>query len=484
MSREKIKLTEEEIKLFQEYIKERSGINIQEGNIYTLEDAINERLKKTKIENVRDYYNFLKFHPLGREDEFREFLNFITIRETHFFRNPPHFKALENKILPELKNRRAIRIWSAGCSTGEEPYSIAISVIENILDYREKKIEIFASDISEYALKVAKEGVYEKRSVKYIDERILKKYFIQKDTKYYLKEEVKKLVKFFYHNLITDVYPSLLDVIFCRNVTIYFDKETTRKVIAKFYLNLKDGGYLIIGHSESLYGINSQFELVDVGDAFIYRKTEKKLPAEKKIFEFPKKNIFEKEKKQFQEVEAQEGILTQFLSDELEVLIDEAYLLYQKKKYTEAIEICTSICEKFPHFYSAYYLSGLIYADRGWYEEAKKALEKAIRIDPFATEAYFLLGLIYNKMENKKEAEKNFKKAIYLDNNFALAHFTLAELYAEEEKISSAIREYENTIETLEFFPFYLWEEFTGWNKEIIKTTCNLKITLLKGKNE
>lgn len=487
MPKEKINLTEEEIKLFREYIKERSGINIQEGNIYTLEEAISERLKKTKIENVRDYYNFLKFHPAGREEEFREFLNFITIRETHFFRNPPHFKALEKKILPEIRDKKSIRIWSAGCSTGEEPYSIAITVMENIPEYSEKKIEIFASDISEYALKFAKEGIYDKKSVRHTEEKILKKYFIQKENKYYLKEEVKKLVKFFFHNLITDIYPPLLDLIFCRNVTIYFDKETTKKVIAKFYRNLNNGGYLIIGHSESLYGINDQFELVDVGETFIYKKSEKISPP-RKIFTPLRKEIKESVEVEEKPLEKQpsekEAFLVSFLSDELEVLIDEAYLLYQQKKYAEAIKVCNTVLEKVPHCYSAYYLLGLLYANRGWYEEAKKELEKATKIDPFAADAYFLLGIVYARIGDKKEAEKNFKKTIYLDSNFALAHFNLAELYSEEEKIALAIKEYQNTLESLEFFPLYMWEEFVGWNKEVIKTTCELKISLLRGKKE
>lgn len=487
MTKEKIHLTEEEIKLFQEYIKERSGINIQEGNIYTLEDAINERVKKTKIENVKDYYNFLRFHPAGKENEFREFLNFITIRETHFFRNPPHFKVLESKILPEIKNKKRIRIWSAGCSTGEEPYSIAISVMGNIPDLRDKKIEILASDISQYALKIAKEGVYEKRSVKHTDEKLLKKYFIEREGKYYLKEEVKKFVNFFYHNLITDVYPSSFDLIFCRNVTIYFDKDTTKKVIEKFYLNLKDGGYLVIGHSESLYRINEKFELVDLDEAFVYRKSEERL-REKKLPELMKKEtkIFPvPEKKQVrikEEPDEKKALLTRFLTDEFDVLIDEAYLLYQDKKYDKAMEICMMTSEKFPSFYSAHYLLGLIYANRGWYEEAKKELEKTIQIDSFSTESYFILGVIYSRMGNKTEAEKNFKKAIYLDSNFALAHFNLGELYFGEEKINQAIKEYQNTIDTLDFFPLHLWEEFTGsWSKEILKTTCELKIALLKG---
>jgi len=274
-------LTLEQYRLIRDLIYQVSGIYFADKKKYLLENRLPGRLRALGMQNYEDYYHFLKYDP-RKASEFRALFDAITINETNFFRDLPQLTALEREILPEMiaeKSRRGVRglkIWSAGCATGEETYTLAIIVMEVLGKVLSQwHVEILAVDISEAALQKARQGVYRMSSVRNTPARILSKYFTAKGDRYVVKDEVKPLVKYMPLNLFDHDRMRLIrgmDVIFCRNVLIYFDQESKQQVIADLYDSLNPGGYLFLGSTESLHGISKAFKLIHFPKAIGYRK--------------------------------------------------------------------------------------------------------------------------------------------------------------------------------------------------------------------
>jgi chemotaxis protein methyltransferase CheR len=266
---------------FSELIYETAGINIHEGKKPLLQARLSKRLRATGIKSFEEYYRYVT-----SPQNFAEFINFIdaiSTNLTYFFREEQHFIFLEEIALPEILQRkekehdRRIRMWSAACSTGEEPYSIAMCVLE----YLSKKpvkpswdFKILATDISTRVLRLAISGVYSEERVQKVPQVLCQKYFekiSQNDEHVYkVKKALKDVVVFRRLNL-KEPYPfkGSFDVIFCRNVMIYFDKPTQQDIIIRMSHHLSPGGYLFVGHSESLAGL--KHDLIYVRPA-VYRK--------------------------------------------------------------------------------------------------------------------------------------------------------------------------------------------------------------------
>ncbi len=277
----KYTLTDEGFKELRDVIYKTSGIYYSESKKYLLESRILKRIQSLKLNSLYDYVNYIK-NP-GNKGELRNLFDAITINETYFFRAEQQFEALEKIIIPELIKDKSkdspsvvIRIWSAACSTGEEPYTIAMIILEKIKPiFPNCQFQILGSDISTQVLEVAKSGVYKEYSVRNMPEYYLKKYFIVKDGAYFLKDEVKRLVRFSNINLFDANQVRMVsncDVIFCANVLIYFDIPAKQKVVSYLYDALNPGGYLFIGYSESLHGISKAFKLVHLPKAIAYKK--------------------------------------------------------------------------------------------------------------------------------------------------------------------------------------------------------------------
>ncbi|MFP4489915.1 MAG: CheR family methyltransferase [Spirochaetaceae bacterium] len=265
-------LSDEEFKQFRDIIYNESGIHFSESNRTILESRLKERLRKTKLESAKEYYSLI----LKDKEELKTLLDTVTTNLTRFFRNTLHFETLENFVIPDLikykkaKGQSSIRVWSAGCSTGEEPYSIAMVLKDKVPPGITP--EVVASDLSLKSLMTAKEGFYAENKVNGVPEKYLKRFFEVKNNGYQVKDEIKKMVKFDYHNLKFDSGQRNLDVIFCRNVIIYFDEAAQKSVIGNFYNALNNHSYLFIGHSESLFGMNTKFEFYKTDWAVVYRK--------------------------------------------------------------------------------------------------------------------------------------------------------------------------------------------------------------------
>lgn len=266
------KLTEEEFKKFSDLIQEISGIFMKDTKITLLSNRLRKRLREKKFNTFEEYYNYIKKN--NDLNELDEMLNVVSTNETYFFRNIKHFEALVEEIIPKMISsyRYPIKIWSAGCSTGEEPYTIAMLLKEKgLLDKR--YVEILGSDINTQVLEYAKNGIYDIKKLRTTPEKYILKYFDKNvENNYVLKKEIVNFVKFTRINLKKDNFSNDYDIIFCRNVMIYFDKDDQKLLVDKFYKSLKKGGYLFIGHSESLYFINNDFRYLKINESPVYYK--------------------------------------------------------------------------------------------------------------------------------------------------------------------------------------------------------------------
>ncbi len=266
-------LGDADFELYRKLIYDESGITFSTTNRSILESRLKERLREKKLESLKEYFALIS----RDKEELRTLLDSVTTNLTRFFRNQAHFDAIEKYIVPELIKmktasaaERKLRFWSAGCSTGEEPYTLAM-LLKEILPYG-WSYEIVASDISLKCLMVGKEAFYADSRIQGIPERYLPKYFDKKPGGLQLKEEVKKAVRFDYHNLKNDSGLRSLDVVFCRNVLIYFDEAAQKAAIERFWEAMAPKSFLFIGHSESLFGMNTKFEFVKTDWATFYRK--------------------------------------------------------------------------------------------------------------------------------------------------------------------------------------------------------------------
>ncbi len=258
-------------------VYEQCGINLHEGKKELVKARLGKRLREGKFTSFAEYYRYVTNE--GGIDELIVMIDSISTNLTSFFREESHFRKLR-EIAPAMLAASEtmhhvpyLRVWSAGCSTGEEPYSLAI-MLRELTDGRKVDLKILGTDISTRALKTAAGGVYRKERVKNIPPLLLRKYFQMGQNGwsgyYRVKKEIQGCIQFMRFNLMETLpVNSLFDIIFCRNVMIYFDKETQGRVIDKFYGCLREGGYFFVGHSESLTGLKHQFQYVEPS---VYRK--------------------------------------------------------------------------------------------------------------------------------------------------------------------------------------------------------------------
>ncbi len=276
-----LRVSDEEFTQLRDFIYKESGIHIAENRKYLIENRLSNRIKDLNLKSFGEYYYFLRFDP-KRKDELSRLFEAITTNETSFYRNPPQLKVFQDIILKKvldnlrLKHTKRLRIWSAGCSTGEEPYTLAIMLHEVLkTEINTWDIKINAMDLSEAVLISARRGIYTDYALRTTPKEIVSKYFIPKNNVFEIKPELKKLINFMQGNLSDRLALKRLErseIVFCRNVIIYFDDEMKKQVVGSFYDNLVQGGYLFIGHSESLHNISRGFKPESHPGAIVYLK--------------------------------------------------------------------------------------------------------------------------------------------------------------------------------------------------------------------
>ena len=479
-------LTPEEFGRFRDYIHQHSGIYLEEQKADSLRISLITRATRHSFDSLAKYYDMLVID----EEEFKELMNLVTINETSFFRFPQQFEAMRKFVIPEIiegkaANDRQFRVWSAGCSTGEEPYTIAMTLLDSGIEGLGYQLEVMGTDVSTNALLRAKQGVYPARGLLSIPSSVSSRFFEPTSQGHLVSERARKLVSFQYHNLIKEPYPLALmgnwDIIFCRNVTIYFRLESTRRVVENFYESLNPGGYLFIGHSETLTSITDKFEPVEVGGVFLYRKTRVRTrvgytpPRPDKPAERPTTaRLAEESRSRSGKTVMPRRPLGRVARPKIEVaasesdassvaeLLEEARVASQAGRNDAVLEKIEQVRAIDPKNAQAYLLAAYVHADQGEMDEAFTECHKALDIDPLLAAARYVLGIIHLGRGEHMVALSEFKRTIYIDPGFALAHLNLANLYRAQGAAGDACREYENTLRSLYENPEGPWTWFLG----------------------
>jgi chemotaxis protein methyltransferase CheR len=267
-------LSEHELSEIRMLIEERTGIHFDESRERFFSTRVREHLQEKGFARGTDLLRTVRKSNV----EYEALLERLLTQETSFFRYPAVYDALEKRVLPELQvkkfwnNPRTLRVWSAGCSTGEEPYSIAITIADVLTFADAWNIEILATDVGRLALKHAEAAVYSGRSLANVSAKQLAAHFAPAGDGHQVRPRLRKMITFAQVNLAQAVYMGRMDMIFCMNVLIYFTEERRRALVQRFYETLEPGGYLFLGHSESLSKIPVKFQAIVLNDCILYRK--------------------------------------------------------------------------------------------------------------------------------------------------------------------------------------------------------------------
>jgi chemotaxis protein methyltransferase CheR len=294
-----IPITEPELKLLQTLVYQECGMYFDERRAHFLQDRLQRRLRACRLDTFYSYYRLLTSRE--GKPEMTALLEILTVNETSFFRNKPQLDLFQKSILEETLRKKqdrrdwTIRVWSAGCSTGQEPYTLAMQISDALAYYYLRnplpfdmpvpkplipppwRVEVLASDISYSALRAAQEGIYTENQMEQVDYMYRLRYFDKMGDHYQVKRDVRDLVHFDFHNLKTEFLPQRNDFIFCRNVMIYFDEAEQKRLIEKFYRCLNSDGYLFVGHAESLFGLSDRFRMIHQNNGTAYQKLEVEL---------------------------------------------------------------------------------------------------------------------------------------------------------------------------------------------------------------
>jgi chemotaxis protein methyltransferase CheR len=291
-----ISLTEAELKLLQTLIYQECGMYFDERRAHFLLDRLQRRLKACGLDTFYSYYRLLTSRE-GKA-ELNALLENLTVNETSFFRNKPQLELFQKTILEDILRKKqarrdwTLRIWSAGCSTGQEPYTIAMIMADALAYYYLRnplpfempspkplipppwRVEILASDINYSVLRAGQEGSYLEHHVEQVEYTARLRYFDKVGDRYVIKRGLKEMVHFDFHNLKTEFLPARNDIIFCRNVMIYFDEAEQKRLINKFWRCLNTDGYLFVGHAESLFGLTDRFRMIHQNNGTAYQRIE------------------------------------------------------------------------------------------------------------------------------------------------------------------------------------------------------------------
>lgn len=276
---DRIELTDEEFRLLASFIYDHAGLYFDEESKFLLESRLQNRLKEHHFDSFLQYYHYLLYHQ-DRVLELNVMIDIVTTNETYFYREKNQLEAFAEEVLPELAERNAgkkrLRIWSAGCSTGEEPFTLAILCSESGLFDGTWEVDIIGTDISQKVLQTARKAVFSQSSFRATEENAIQRYFTRtEDGKYALDDSIRNTVHFGHLNLMDEKMMGLIrecDIIMCRNVIIYFDKNAKARVVNSFFRKLVPGGFLLLGHSESLMNITTVFKLKHLTKVMVYQK--------------------------------------------------------------------------------------------------------------------------------------------------------------------------------------------------------------------
>lgn len=438
---------------FRALIREKCGIAFKNDGLHLLEAAITKRMAAIQSVGREDYLVLVK----RDEEEIHRLIDLITINETYFFREKQHFDVLCDTVMPELLAARnaKIRILSAGCSTGEEAYSILIALIEKFGTGIIRQLDIHGMDIDRNVINVAREGVYGKNSFRN-DERVLMKYFEKRrDHRYHLQPQLRDAVSFHHCNLLNTPYPlpiHNMDVIFYRNVSIYFDSEVQKTIFRNLAGVLAPEGRIFLSSTETYYHNNGTLSLRKSGDTFLYHKRRAtpsvgaspvcSVPPARG----PEKIVVPRPAPALQVVRA----VPDAIAPDPETIFSHALADAKRKRYASALQRVDQLLRLDSGVLKAYALKAGVLLNMQEMDAARAACQALLARDEWNLEAHLLLGIIARTLDEQEEAHRVFKAALYIRSTCWLAHFYLAEIYHRQNDLAGAYREYGATLKLLE----------------------------------
>jgi len=416
-------LTESEHLALAEFLARTAGLVFDRSRRPALAGIVVDRIAATGAADLGAYLARIS-SPSGAEERQR-LLDEVTIPETHFFRNPPQMKALRQRLLPELMRRavargRALTIWSAGCSTGEEPYSLAMLALE-VADTLPvaPEIRVVATDLASSAVAATARGRYQGRSLSLVEAERRERWFrLGGDGVHEVVPEVRERVEARLHNLVSEAPPfgpGEVDLVVCRNVTIYFARETTRELVGRFHSVLAAGGYLMVGHAETLWQVTDAFTLVTLGDAFAYRKDMPAVrqptpaaepvpaPRRRRPLPLPKVAPPGSGPQPAQDAVPDPDLATRHLGLAREAMA--------QTRYGEAARLAAAAAAASPFEVEAYVVEGRARANLGDDAGARDALRKAVYLAPKAGHARFAFAGALSRCGDPAGAAREYRAA-------------------------------------------------------------------------
>ncbi len=433
-------------------IEQRFGLYFPEKRQSDLERGLRQAFASSTCQDPDEYYGLVLDARAGAL-EMDRLVNALTVGETHFLRDAGQFDALYHHVLPQLIERRrpvrTLRLWSAGCASGEEPYSLAMMLRELLPDVDEWAITILGSDINTEALHRARTAVYGEWAFR--EERARQwrsRYFRPVDNRWELVPEVRRMVAFQQLNLAGNGYPSFetnttyLDLVLCRNVTIYFGEMTTRQVVDRLYDSLSDGGWLVVGHAEPSPLTYQRFQMRSFPNACLYQKTGQP-GRQPDAWQPPAPGT---------PGPAPATILPSAPAGEGDPLLRAGELLeygYPEK----ARDLLLEVAARRPGDAQASSMLGQACANLGQWDQAEQWCRRAIQADKLALEAYYTLSLVLQHRARLPEALDAMKKVVYIDRHSILGHFGLADLYHSHGQWPQALKALDNAHRLLSAMP-------------------------------
>ena len=443
-------LTETELSKVCEIITDNLGLNLPVVTWAILGRKLAVAAREAGFKSIDSFIHWILYSQ-QKEDKIRVLASHLTTTETYFWREPEVFKALTDYVLPGIisRNKRednSINIWSTGCSTGEEPYSVAIALQQTIPDIKDRKIRIVATDINQKAISKALTGIYGPWSFRNTPEWIKKGYFTElEDKKFEIKPEIKEMVTFGNLNLAEDTYsfPAHnrvpFDIIFCRNVLMYFTEKWAGKISKNLFNYLSDEGWFIVSSVELSLPVFKQFKSVNFPGATLYRKMKNGSFNSLNNNSLPNEPLVEEKIRRVPEpiIRQISSSINQTIKPNLPTLIPPFF------------EYDSDFPEKpgHPKTFAIHLL-----ANQGYLSEALSLCNKCIESEKLVPDLYFLRAEILQEMNNIPDAIVSLKQAIYLDPDFIMGHFALGNLFNRKGNRKSAIRYFNNVLDLIKSF--------------------------------
>ncbi len=459
---------------FSALVQNRCGLHFPEKRRAEFERGVQRAFAASTCADLDEYYRLLQ-DPNSSVVHFERLVNALTVGETHFFRDAAQLDVLYGHVLPQIIERRrslrTLRVWSAGCASGEEPYSIAMLLRELLPDVNEWTITVLGTDVNTEALDRARKATYGNWAFREERAKLWQpRYFRRQEKRYELASEVKRMVTFAQLNLAEDCYPAYvtnttyMDLILCRNVMMYFAEPTTRQIVERFYNALTDGGWLVVGHAEHSLITYRRFQVHNYPNAILYRRADQPLlprdwhwlppPAKEdkiassvvpiSVPRFPPTPVDTQI-----DVQPPLDLPQEELAEDGDP-IERARDLLDYGRSEQARDLLLELAKSRPRDASICALLGQAYANLGHWQKAEYWCRQTVRLDKLALDAYYTLALVLQHQGQLDPAIVSMKKVVYIDRHNVLGHFGLADLYRSNNQLPQALKSLDNARRLLE----------------------------------